>query len=260
MAQHAVDYRRWRKMPRLRKTVVRVDAMMVMPSNQMGFLLGWVAGRFPGRFGFLLTATDWAHHPNPDNFSFIPWAMDNGKFACWSAGKTWDEAEFWKRAEQPRKHRPGWVVVPDVVADRDGTLREWERCSKRLLDRGHTLAMAVQDGMTPADVPDEASVVFVGGTTKWKWRNLPMWAATGRRLHVARVGSERMLWMAHEAGAESCDSTGWGREGYGSGRIAGLLRYLEQSSNGGRPQMTLQGVMEWTDGKVEQANNERGGR
>lgn len=217
--------------------------MMIMPSNQMGFLMGWIAGKYPGRFGWLPSAMDAKKKPTTHHFPMIPWALDNGKFPCWSSGKAWDEDLFWTVALKRYCPMPRWVVVPDVVADREGTLREWHRCHRRLLDFGHTLAMAVQDGMTPDDLPDAATVVFVGGTTKWKWRSLPMWAATGKRLHVARVGSERMLWMAHDAGAESCDSTGWGREGYGNGRIAGLLRYLDQSSNGGRPQMVMDAIM-----------------
>ena len=130
-----------------------------------------------------------------------------------------------------------WVVVPDVVADRSGTLREWEIHAPKLLNMGHTLAMAVQNGMTQADVPESASVVFVGGTTEWKWRNLKMWTDNFSRVHVGRVGSERLLWMAHDAGAESCDSTGWGREGYGSGRIQGLMNYLEESTTGRKQQI-----------------------
>jgi hypothetical protein len=43
--------------------------------------------------------------------------------------------------------------------------------------------------------------------------------------------------MAHEAGAESCDGTGWMRGG--EERLADLWLYLEQAAKGERPQLEL---------------------
>jgi hypothetical protein len=88
--------------------------------------------------------------------------------------------------------------------------------------------MAVQDGMTPADVPKECAVVFVGGTTSWKWRSLPMWASSFSRVHVGRVNSIRLLLMAENAGAESCDGTGWFRD---PRRTKELESYLSHDHN-----------------------------
>jgi len=51
------------------------------------------------------------------------------------------------------------------------------------------------------------------------------------------VNSEKFLWAAHEAGAESCDGTGWMRGG--EERLADLWLYLEQSTKGERPQLEL---------------------
>ena len=73
-------------------------------------------------------------------------------------------------------------------------------------------------------------VVFVGGTTAWKWKTLRTWTENFPRVHVGRVNTDRMLWMAHECGAESCDGTGWFRGD--QVQFAGLLSYLEQSTNG----------------------------
>jgi hypothetical protein len=208
--------------------------MMVMPADSTGYIFGYLAGKYENRIGQLITATAWKKP-----VGIVKWAMDNGKYPCWKNGTKWNEAEFIKHANKKHNHKPMWIVVPDCVADRDGTMREWEKWANQLLSIGHTLAMAVQDGMTPDDVPTEASVIFVGGTTKWKWRNLKMWTSSFSRCHVGRVGSYRMLCMAHEAGAESCDSSGWGREGYGSRRISGLIRYLEESTHGKRQQEFL---------------------
>jgi hypothetical protein len=87
-------------------------------------------------------------------------------------------------------------------------------------------------------VPSGADVIFVGGTTEWKWRNLRQWTDNFPRVHVGRVNSEKLLWAAHEAGAESCDGTGWMRGG--EERLADLWRYLAQSAGGDlRPQPQL---------------------
>ena len=89
--------------------------------------------------------------------------------------------------------------------------------------------------MTKEDVPTDADVIFVGGSTDWKWKNLYEWTKNFKRVHVGRVNSERLLWIAHEAGAESCDGTGWVRGG--EERLEELHRYLQQSTNGDtRPQ------------------------
>ena len=101
---------------------------------------------------------------------------------------------------------------------------------------GFKLAMAVQDGMTPDDVPSNCDVIFVGGTDAWKMPSLPMWTANFPRVHVGRINGYRGLWQCHEAGAESCDGTGYFRGD--KKQLAGLIRYLEESTKG-RPQLQL---------------------
>jgi hypothetical protein len=143
-----------------------------------------------------------------------------------------------------RHPRPLWVVVPDVVADREATLEKWAAWSPRVREvLPHVpLAFAVQDGMTPADVPTDADVVFVGGTYNWKWRNLTTWTGNFPRVHVARVNGEKNLWQCYEAGAESCDGTGWMR--CGEERIAELERFLRLSTRiDKRPQMVMEALL-----------------
>jgi hypothetical protein len=133
------------------------------------------------------------------------------------------------------------VGVPDVVADRIATIDLWHQWTApiRAILPWVPLAFAVQDGMTKADVPENADIVFVGGTTEWKWRNLREWTDNFPRVHVARVNSERLLWMSDKAGAESCDGTGWMRGG--EDRIEELQRYLHQSTGGDqRKQMVME--------------------
>lgn len=211
--------------------------MKVMPSNNSGMQIGYLAGKFQNRLAWLISPDGWRKAP-----SWMPYALDNGAFGAWINNRKWDEGEFCAMLEKARAHfRPLWVVVPDVVADRDATLAKWPEWSERIrkiIPSVH-LAFAVQDGMTKDDVPNDADLVFVGGTTEWKWRNLRHWTDNFPRVHVARVNSERLLWMAHDAGAESCDGTGWMRGG--ENRIEELERYLEQSTRGDkRPQTVME--------------------
>lgn len=201
--------------------------MMVMPSSNSKMQLGYLAGKYPGRIGWLISPNSWK-----EPHDWLPYAFDNGAFPIWEKGEPWHEGPFYAHCERirGRTHKPLWIAVPDVVADREGTLQSWFRHFPRVAAFGTPLAFVVQDGMTPEDVPSNAAVVFVGGTTDWKWRNLRIWTDSFERVHVGRVNTERMLWMAHEVGAESCDGTGWFRGD--KAQLAGLLRYLDESTNG----------------------------
>jgi hypothetical protein len=203
--------------------------MIVMPSNCVGFNAGYLFGQYPGRL---------AHLHNVDRMSEpirgIPWALDNGVFGAFSGGKQWSEEPLYRFLDAYSLWNPSWVVVPDSIGNRDETLRMWDAHAPALQAFGVPLAMAVQDGMTPADVPKEATIVFVGGSTSWKWRNLKMWTAAFPRVHVGRVNSLRLLLMAEKSGAESCDGTGWFRS---PDRLAELTSYL--ANNHHHPELTL---------------------
>ena len=195
--------------------------MIVMPSNNTGFEAGLLAGKYPGRIAHL-HSVEAMREPKPG----VPWALDNGVFGAWQAGKEWNEEPLYRYLDSYAAWGPMWVVVPDWVGDRDETLRRWERHAPALQAFGVNLAFAAQDGMNPSDVPSEASVVFMGGTTSWKWRNLRLFAEAFPRLHVGRVNTRRLLEQAEAAGAESCDGTGWVRD---PKRTEELENYLEKN-------------------------------
>jgi hypothetical protein len=161
---------------------------------------------YPDRLAFLYPAED-LREPRQG----IKWALDNGVFAAWEKKRPWSEEPFYRFLEKYAAWKPMWCVVPDWVGDRDRTLRLWEDHFPAIQAYGVPLAFAVQDGMTVADVPAEASVVFVGGTVSWKWRNLTVWTKNFPRVHVGRVNTRALLDQARAAGAESCDGTGWFR-------------------------------------------------
>lgn len=210
--------------------------MIVMPSNNTGFECGYLAGMFPGRIGHLHSC-DQLTEPRLR----VTWALDNGVFGAWQSGREWSEEPLFRFLDAYAAWNPEWVVCPDWVADRDLTLARWRDYSPALRAFGVALAFVVQDGMTAPDVPNDADIVFVGGSTAWKWRTVREWCAAFPRVHVGRVNTYNLLWQAHDAGAESCDGTGWFRGG--AKRLAGLVRYLQESSNGVRPQMTMEAIL-----------------
>lgn len=138
--------------------------------------------------------------------------MDNDAFRTWKGGRPFDDVVFFKALERAWSEitTPMWVLVPDVVADRDGTLRNFDRYSGKIRAMGFRIAFAVQDGMTLGDVPD-VDAVFVGGTTEWKWRTAAMWCQQ-YPTHIGRVNSLRLLCEAERIGAKSTDGSGWFRD------------------------------------------------
>lgn len=180
--------------------------MVVMPANNSSGRVHWWAGKWPGRIGHLY-GPGGQRGPYP----WIPYALDNGAFKAYQLKQPFDGKAFTRLLNWAQKKAapPMWCAVPDVVADRDGTLRSWDQWFPELVDKGWDLAFVVQDGMTPDDVPPTADIVFVGGTKQWKRETVPMWTSVFPRVHVGRVNSEADLWLCHNHGCESCDSSGW---------------------------------------------------
>ena len=218
----------WAKGP-LPTTPCSTSSMVVMPSNCVGFNAGFLFGKYPGRLAHLHSVERLA-----EPIQGIPWALDNGVFGAFSTGKEWSEEPLYRFLDKYSAWGPLWVVVPDSVGNRDETLHLWDRHAPAMQAFGVKMAMAVQDGMTAEDVPSEASVVFVGGSTSWKWRSLPEWTERFPRVHVGRVNSLRLLLMAENSGAESCDGTGWFRD---PTRLSELSSYLSHNHN--HPELSL---------------------
>lgn len=155
---------------------------------------------------------------------FALWVADCGAWSDFTAGQDFDEAAFrlflvWI-AEQ--EVPPQWLVIPDVVGKREESLalsRRWVeiiRADPRF-DR-IPLVLAVQDGMTEADVrPFIGRIVglFVGGSTEWKLATKRLWAAFahswGGICHCARVNSEDRVDECGRDGVDSFDGSGVSR-------------------------------------------------
>ena len=214
--------------------------LVVMPSNNSGIQIGRLCGMYPGRIGWLIGPGGWRQPP-----SWMPVALDNGAYGAWEKQIPWDENAWWKLLEEAmRCCLPIWAVVPDVVTDREATIASWHKWEPILRDEfpGLPLAMAVQDGMTPEDVPAGVHTVFVGGSPQWKMRSLPMWTKTFPRVHVGKVNSKKKLWQCTEHGAVSCDGTGWTQGG--EQRLQELADYLEMSTGRkNHPQMVMEALL-----------------
>lgn len=216
-------------------TQTGLSNMIIMPTNNTGFDAGYLFGKYPGRLAHLHSASPNPKHrlqPRPHT----KWALDNGVFGAFTSGREWSEEPFYTYLDMFSNWNPMWAVVPDWVGDRERTLELWHQHWPAVAAHGAPLAFAAQDGMTPADVPTNADVVFVGGSTGWKWRTLNTWTENFRRVHVGRVNSYRLLQLAEAAGAESCDGTGWFRS---PKRTAELTRYLEDTSTPTQSQLAL---------------------
>lgn len=202
--------------------------MIVMPSNQTGEYVRDLYDRHPERLAHLFSPDGW-------RTPFMPYALDNGAFGAWKRGDRFRQVEFLGLCDRAQQHRepPLWVLVPDVVADRDRTLWQWEAWSPTLRNwYGWPLAFAVQDGMTGADVPPSADVVFIGGTTRWKRRMIGHFCARFPRVHVGRINTYRWLWICAEYGVESCDGTGWYHDN--ERQKYGLQRFFKEWDAGHR--------------------------
>jgi hypothetical protein len=200
--------------------------VMVMPANNSSSVVHYWAGKYPGRIGWLVGPTA---IPKTKLRPWMPFALDNDAFGAWVSGNPWNE-EAWLGMLQKVKMSgmsPRWMLLPDVVADREATLSKWERYESTGLKFGWPLAFAVQNGMTPADLPERAEVIFIGGTTEWKWQTLPEWCATGRRIHVGRVNALDKLLTCERMGVESVDGTGWMKDTMASGKARDLAKWIE---------------------------------
>jgi hypothetical protein len=204
-----------------------------MPTNNTGFMIGYLAGKFIGSIGLLISPNGWKYSPD-----VIPYALDNGAFSAFIHRREWDEKQFYAMLNKvPQWKKPLWVACPDKVLDKEQTLRMWDEHSSRIKNLGLKVAFVLQDGMTLKDVPQEAEIIFVGGSFEWKWRMLPEICKWGKRVHCGRVNSYEGLWICDENNVESCDGTGWVRGGIQ--RMMPLIKYLEEKYGMGRNQKCL---------------------
>jgi len=202
---------------------------MMMLAGQSNPLWHYAAGKYPGKVGLLMGPS---YYKKQSLKPWMPYVLDNDAFTLrdqWPEDK-WYEMIEWARGCQ---YQPMWVLVPDVVSSRLGTLERWAKYSPAVKRCGWPMAFAVQDGMTPADIPADADVVFVGGSTEWKWSCLGQWLDFPR-VHVGRVNAIEKVWHCDDAGVESVDGTGWFRDPSRADKLPALhdwMRGIRHNNN-----------------------------
>ncbi len=140
------------------------------------------------------------------------WAFDNNAFSAWKRGERWDSNAYMGRLKKAMglDPPPTLAVCPDIVAGGLGSLAFSVNWRVRL--PSWPWYLAVQDGMTPADVKPHLEWfdgIFLGGTDAFKltarqWSDLAH--ENCLQFHFGRVSSAKRLRMAFDAGADSIDS------------------------------------------------------
>lgn len=148
---------------------------------------------------------------------FDDYVLDNGAWSDFKAGRAFDGDGF-ERLIDKLGADASWIVLPDIVAGGLPSLELSLRWTNRCLSLCPLVLIAVQDGMTEADIAPFVGRnvgVFLGGSTEWKISTMARWGAFCRRrgvyYHVARVNSAKRMAMAVAAGADSIDGSSGSR-------------------------------------------------
>lgn len=143
----------------------------------------------------------------------FPYALDNGAWTAYQQGRPFDERAF-EVALRKLGRGADWSVLPDIVEGGAASLEVSLRWMRRVLDESPRALLAVQDGLTPADVRPflgERVGIFIGGSTPWKLATVDQWSQLGREVgcwvHVGRVNTARRISLCVGAGATSFDGT-----------------------------------------------------
>lgn len=160
----------------------------------------------------------------PEGFAY---ALDNGAWTAFQRGEPFDEAAF-SRAYERLGTGADFVVLPDIVAGGRASLDFSLTWRERLGEPACPLLLAVQDGMTPAEVAPllPALGIFIGGSTEWKLATAYAWGALAREreawCHMGRVNTARRIALCAAAGMHSFD-------GSSASRFAVTVRELDNA-------------------------------
>lgn len=149
----------------------------------------------------------------------FPYAIDNGAWQAFAGGVPFDRIAFLSIVGA-RGAAADFIVIPDIVGGGVDSL-EFSNAWMHELATYRNLYLAVQDGMTVASVRafvmtwPQVAGLFVGGTTEWKDRTIPLWAEVARSIgigcHVGRVNTKKRLRSCAAAGVTSFDGSGASR-------------------------------------------------
>src|SRR5215510_5350946 len=171
----------------------------------MIFLSGHIANDLEHpRLGFIMT---------PRMGNSIPetgWlAADTG---CFSAPHEYSDDRYLRFIDRFPRGRMLFATAPDVLGDHVATVERSHSILKKIRQLGIAAAFVAQDGWGETSTPwEDLDVLFVGGTTEFKYRGGrdAVLAAKrhGKRAHMGRANSHQKLRAAWGIGCESADGT-----------------------------------------------------
>lgn len=170
----------------------------------MIYLSGHVCAIRHPRLGFLLTPDMGNRIPDA-----APVAADN---ACYSNPAGFSETRFLLHLLRFPVDRTLFAVAPDVVGDHEATIVRSRPMLSRIRNMGYRAAFCAQDGWDEVSTPwDEFDVMFIGGTTEFKFRGGRLACSVarkkGKKVHMGRVNSMERLRAAASIGCDSADGT-----------------------------------------------------
>lgn len=112
----------------------------------------------------------------------------------------------------PYRRTCDFVVMPDVVGDAYATKSLWYEFIRHITPYKLPLAYVAQNGGGSLDIPEDASVLFIGGDDSFKLGEEGRECAAkakdrGLKVHMGRVNSLKRLRYAKSLGCDSVDGT-----------------------------------------------------
>ena len=168
------------------------------------------------RLGFIITPN--SNYVVPDDVSV---AADNG---CFSAANIYSDERYQKFLRRMPIERTLFATAPDALEDHQATVQRSMPALQWLRAKGFKAAFVAQDGWTEETTPwDEFDVLFVGGSTEFKYRGgrdaVMAAKRRGKKVHMGRCNSLEKLRAAIAIGCDTADGTflkyapnhNWGR-------------------------------------------------
>jgi hypothetical protein len=169
----------------------------------MIYLSGHIGAMRHPRLGFLITPD--LRQAAPEGCAF---AADNG---CFSNPRGYSDDHYLRFLDGlPRAAL--FAPAPDIVGNHVATIKRSGPMLRRIRDAGYRAAFCAQDGWEDQSTPwDELDVLFIGGSTAFKFRAGREAAHAAKRrgksVHMGRVNSLDRLRAATAIGCDTADGT-----------------------------------------------------
>lgn len=170
----------------------------------MIYLSGVLNDYMHPRYGFIITPR--RRQPIP---SIGPVAADND---CFNNPESYSDERYEAFLRTMPPERTLFATAADVLGDHAATVQRSKLPLRKIRAIGLKAAFVAQDGWNEKTTPwDEFDVLFVGGTTEFKFRAGRHAAIAAKRrgkaVHMGRVNSLRRLRAAFSIGCDTVDGT-----------------------------------------------------